>query len=573
MIKDVLKKYYQEIIIITIFVSAQALANLALPDYMSKIITFGIAKLDLNYIVRNGILMLGIAIIGTIGSILASLYSSLLAARIDKNLRLDIYEKVINMDQENIDHFDSASLITRTANDVNQVKFFIGVFFRMLCMTLFLGIGGVIKAIEKSSGTSSLAIIIIIALLILVFLLVILFFTVVPRFEKVEIIIDKINAKTREILNGILVIRSLNKQKEEEKNFNNINKEMKKNMLFIDRVMSALEPMMGFILNTTSIAIIAVVSLQASNIAMVGNMIAFVQYATEIIMSFLMISMIFVFFPKASVAYKRIKEVLDTKNNIINYADRKTSIKKGHLEFKNVGFKYPDAKEEIIKNINFSSDIGMITAIVGGTASGKSTLISLIPRLYDVTCGEILIDEINIKHFPLSEIRQKVAFITQKPILFSGTLGENISGNVENLTDKEITASLEKAQGKEILEAKKKGLITLIAQGGNNLSGGQRSRVSIARGFIKNSPIIIFDDAFAALDYKTESAIRAYLEKLKKKTNIIIVSQRIASIKNADQIVVLEKGIIVGKGTHEELITNNQVYQEIAYSQLDKEEL
>lgn len=572
MIKYSIKNYWKFIIIIIILTIFQVLANLELPSYMADIVANGIAKLNQSYIYRIGIKMLAVSLLGTLFGILCNFVTSIYAAKFSKDLRNITFKKVIEMDQENINKFDTSSLITRCTNDINQVQMFSTMFFKMIFFTFFMGTGGILKAVEKSSGMSSLAIAILIAVSFVGLILYIVYKTIIPKFEIIQKLIDKINNKFRENLNGILVIRSLNKQKYEEKSFNNINSNFSNTNYFISKVMSATDPLLLFIINTVSIAIICIVSVEASSIIEISNMIAFLQYATDILMSFFLLTLIFFILPRAVISFKRIKEVLDEENNIVN-GKLKPKKLKGKIEFKDLCFKYPKSESYILKNINLIINPGETIAFVGSTGSGKSTLVNMIPRLYDATEGELLIDNKSIKKYDIYSLRKNISFVTQKAILFSGTIKSNILNGNEKATDKEIILSTKNSESYSFINKKEDKFNSKISQSGTNISGGQKQRLAISRALVKKSNIIIFDDSFSALDFKTDYKIRKNLFKFYSNKTILIVAQRIGTIINADKIIVLDNGNIVGIGTHSDLLENCQIYKEIALSQLNKEEL
>lgn len=571
MIKYSIKKYWKLLIPMIVLTFLQALSNLKLPEYMSDIVSFGIVKLDLNYIKKVGLLMLAVSLIGTVFAIISNYFSAVFSAKFTKHLRKESFSKIMQMDTELINKFDSSSLITRSTNDINQVEMFCSIFFKMISFTIFMGIGGTIKAIQKSNGMNSLTIIMLITLSVIFILLLLVFKVVVPKFNLLQKLIDKINKKTRENLNGVLVIRSLNKQSYEEKSYDNINDEFSKTNLFINKAMALLDPALLFIMNATSIAIIWIVAKEATNTIQVGNMIAFIQYASDILMSFLFISIIFVLMPRALVSFNRIKEVIDSKNTIID-SKKKFNID-GNISFKNISFKYPGSEEYTLKNIDFDINKGESIAIIGGTGSGKSSLVTLLPRLFDVTEGEILIDGINIKDIDITTLRDNISFMTQKAILFSGTIESNIKDGKKKLTKEDIINASKNSESISFINKKKNKFKSDIAQNATNISGGQKQRLSIARGLVRNAPIMIFDDTFSALDYETEASLRNNLKKHYSKNTIIVIAQRIGSIMNADKIIVLDKGKIVGIGKHKDLLKECKIYKEIALSQLSKEEI
>ncbi len=570
-----LKNSWVSVIAIVILLCIQAATDLALPDYTSKIVNTGIqAGEGQGYIFMAGMQMLGIALISMICAVLIMLLSSRVAARLGKTLRDKVYKKVLSFSTAELREFSTASLITRSTNDIQQIQQLLTMLFRVVVYAPIIGIGGFIKVLTTSD--SSMAWIIGVAILAILFIVGTLFAVAMPKFKKLQDLIDKLNQVSREILTGLPVIRAFNKEKKEEARFEVSNNNSMKANIFVNRAMSMMMPMLMFVMSSISVLIVWVGAHNVDAGTMqVGDMMAFIQYTMQIVMAFLMISMISIMLPRASVSARRINEVIETVPSIKDKEETKkfNENKKGLVEFKNVSFRYPDADTEILEDINFTAEPGKTTALIGSTGSGKSTVVNLIPRFYDVTGGELLVDGVNVKEVSQKDLRDIIGFVPQKGILFSGTIESNIKYSNENMSDEQMVKAAEIAQATEFIEGKENKYKDPIAQGGSNVSGGQKQRLSIARAIAKDPEIFIFDDSFSALDFKTDSKLReALAEKTENKT-VIIVAQRISTILNADKIIVLEEGKIVGQGTHEELMENNETYKQIALSQLSEDEL
>ncbi len=531
-------------------------------------------KLQNDYIFMTGLEMLGIALVSMISAVVIMLFSSRVAAKLGKTLRDKVFKKVIGYSNKELNQFSTASLITRSTNDIQQIQQLITLLFRVVVYAPIVGIGGFIKVLTNSDN--QMAWIVGVAILAILFIVGTLFAIVMPKFRRLQDLIDKLNQVSREILTGMPVIRAFNKEKKEEARFNVANKDLMKANIFVNRAMSMMMPLLMLVMNCIMILIVWVGGHNVDHGNMqVGDMMAFIQYTMQIVMAFLMISMISIMMPRAAVSARRINEVIDTQSSIKDKKETKKldSTKKGLVEFKNVSFRYPDADTEILSDINFTAKPGETTALIGSTGSGKSTVVNLIPRFYDVTGGELLVDGVNVKDLKLKDLRDVIGFVPQKGILFSGTIESNIKYSNENMSDEQMEEAARIAQATEFIEGKEKRYKEPIAQGGGNVSGGQKQRLSIARAIAKDPEIFVFDDSFSALDFKTDSKLReALAEKTKDKT-VIIVAQRISTIMNAEKIVVLEEGKIVGIGTHEELMKNNETYRQIALSQLSEEEL
>ncbi len=530
-------------------------------------------KIQINYILKAGALMIGVTFLSILCTIGVSFIASKTAAGMARNIRSDLFRKVENFSSTEFDTFSTASLITRSTNDVTQIQRVVIMLVRIVFYAPILGIGAVIRALAKSKNMWWL---IGIAVSILLVVILTIFFIAVPKFKALQTLTDKINRVARENLSGILVIRAFNREKYEEKRFDEANLDLTAVSLFINRLLVVLMPFMMLIMNGLMVSIIWIGAHQVSEGFMqVGDMMAFIQYSMQIVFAFLMLTMMFIILPRAVVSSKRINEVLKTEPVIKDPEDPKTFPEpfKPEVEFNNVCFKYPGAKKCAVSNITFTAKAGETTAFIGPTGSGKSTIVNLIPRFYDVTEGSIKIDGIDIREVTQHDLRDKIGYVPQKSSLFSGTIESNLLFANENASEEEMKEALEIAQAIDFVNAKQKGIKSEVAQGGGNVSGGQKQRLSIARALVKNAPIYIFDDSFSALDFKTEAKLRKALKAKAGKSTIFLVSQRISTIKTADQIIVLDEGKIVGKGKHEELMETCEPYRSIALSQLELEEL
>lgn len=533
-----------------------------------------IQKTQSKYILNIGAIMLLIALLGMVASITVGFLSSRVAASLGRNLRDKVFQKVTSFSNAEFDSFSTASLITRSTNDIQQIQQFTVMLLRMVFYAPILGIGGVLKVLNTNTSMAWIVGAAVVAILVLV---ISLFSIAMPKFKILQKLVDKVNLVMRESLNGTLVIRAFNTQKFEEDKFDHANKDLTKTNLFVSRLMVTMMPTMMLIMNFVMLLIVWVGAHQINDGAIqVGDMMAFIQYAMQIIMSFLMLSMVSIILPRASVSAGRIAEILDEEVKIKNPAKPKQIDNNidGLIEFKNVGFKYPGAEECVIKNLNFTAKPGETTAFIGSTGSGKSTLINLIPRLYDVSEGEITIDGINVKDVTLHDLREVIGYVPQKSMLFTGTVESNLKyGKNYDVSNDEIEKAIEISQSKEFIRDKENGMETEISQGGTNVSGGQKQRLAIARALAKKPKIFIFDDSFSALDFKTDMTLRSSMKHELSNRTILIVAQRINTIRNAEKIIVLDEGKIVGIGTHEELLKNCDVYKQIALSQLSEEEL
>lgn len=527
-----------------------------------------------QYIIMAGLKMLGISLIIMISAISIMCLSARVAARLAKTLREKVFKKVLRFSNKEFSEYSTASLITRSTNDIQQIQGLIAILFRVLVYAPIIGIGGFLRVLNQSDN--SMAWIIGVAIVAILFVVATLFIIAMPRFKKLQQLIDKLNLVAREILTGLPVIRAFNTEKKEEKRFDKANMDLTKTNLFVNRAMSFMMPTLMLIMNGISLLIVWVGAHGIDNGTMqVGNMMAFIQYTMQIVMSFLMISMVSIMLPRASVSANRINEIIETDEAIKDSKEPKklNPNKKGLVEFKNVSFRYPDSDEEVLSDISFTAEPGKTTAIIGSTGSGKSTIVNLIPRFYDVTSGNLLIDGVDIKDISNKDLRKIIGFVPQKGILFSGTIESNIKYGNPSMSDEQMIEAAQIAQATEFIESKPEKYQEPIAQGGSNVSGGQKQRLSIARAIAIDPEILVFDDSFSALDFKTDSILRAELAKKTQDKTVIIVAQRINTILNADQIIVLEDGKVVGKGTHEELIKTNETYKQIALSQLSAKEL
>lgn len=535
-------------------------------------------KVDLEsmqskYIIITGVKMLLVAFLAMATTIFVTLLGAKIGTKVSKDLRSSVFSSVLNFSNQELNGFSTASLITRSTNDIQQIQMLLVMMARMIIYAPIIGFGAIVKVLKTGNDMFWVIGVAVGAMLLLV---VVLMKVAMPKFKAVQQLVDKVNLVAREILTGLPVIRAFNTERYEEERFDGANKDLTKVNLFVNRVMMIMFPTMMLIMNAISILIIWVGADFVNNGSMqVGDLMAFIQYTMQIIMAFLMLSMMSIILPRAIVSVKRICEVLDTKISIEDPVSPKTfnTSQTGVVEFKNVSFKYPKAPDNVLNNISFTAKPGETTAIIGSTGSGKSTLINLIPRLYDVTKGEIFVNGANVCEVSQKDLREKIGFTPQKAVLFSGTIRSNIIYGKDESTEDEIVRSARIAQAEEFIDSKPEKYEDTITQNGDNVSGGQKQRLSIARAIAKNADIFIFDDSFSALDFKTDIALRNKLkEELGEKT-IIIVAQRISTVLNADQIIVLDEGEIVGNGTHKNLMENCEVYRDIAYSQLSEEEL
>ncbi len=539
---------------------------------MEQLAGMDMDKLQTSYLWTAGLKMVGFALLMAVTTVLVSFFASRVGAGVGRDLRAGVYKNVMSFSNAEIDKFSTASLITRTTNDVQQIQMVIVMMLRMVLYAPILGIGGIIKVTQTGAGMGW---IIVLAVLLILAFVGLLMVVAMPKFKLMQKLVDAVNLVSREILTGLSVIRAFGREKKEEERFDVANRNLTKTMLFTNRVMTFMMPVMMFIMNGLSVLIIWVAAhkIDAGNLQ-VGAMTAFITYTMQIVMSFLMLTMMSIMIPRAGVAADRIDEVLKTKSSITDpESPKKIEKHKGVVKFEHVNFRYPNAKANALDDIDFVAEPGKTTAIIGSTGCGKSTLVNLIPRLYDVTDGKITLDGIDIRQLSMQELRDELGYVPQKGILFSGTIASNLRYGNEDATDDEIKEAATIAQADDFIEAKADRYESPIAQGGINVSGGQKQRLSIARAIAKNPKVFIFDDSFSALDLKTDAALRKALAGKVKDSTVIIVAQRISTILHADQILVMEEGKIVGKGTHEELLKNCEVYKQIAVSQLSAKEL
>lgn len=564
-----------------IFIIVQVWLDLRLPDYMSKITQLVQSEGNaMSSILIAGGKMLLCALGSLISAVIVGFITAYIAALFSKKLRKDIFEKVENFSLGEVKKFSTSSLITRTTNDVTQIEMFLAMGLQLLIKSPITALWAITKILNKSWQWSA---VVGGGVLLLLSTLTFLMLVVIPRFKIVQKLLDKINEIARENLTGIRVVRAFNAEKYQEEKFNETNNKLTKTQLFNQRTFGIMQPVMYLIMYFSTLAIYFIGSyiingaLMSEKVIIFGDMVVFSSYGMQVIMSFLMLAMIFIMYPRAAISADRINEVLDEKFSIVDGKITSTDKnKEGTVEFKNVSFKYPDADEYILENINFIANKGETVAFIGSTGSGKSTLVNLIPRFYDVTDGQILVDGINVKEYKLEYLYNKIGYIPQKAVIFSGTVSENVAygeNGKKKINQETIKKAIEVAQGKEFIEKMPNQYDAYLAQRGTNISGGQKQRISIARAIARNPEIYIFDDSFSALDYKTDYILRKELKKYTKDATTFIVAQRIGTIMNADKIIVLDKGKCVGMGTHKELLKKCSVYKEIALSQLSEEEL
>ena len=526
-----------------------------------------------SYILKVGLRMAGLAILLTVCAISAGFCMARLGAGVGRDLRRDVFRKVSYFNNNEMDQFSGASLITRSTNDITQVQNFLSIGLRMMCFAPIMGIGGLIMGLSKCLN---LAWVLALALIVMLGLILTLFAVAMPRFKKMQSLIDRLNLVSREELSGLMVVRAFSNQPFMQNRFEKANKDLTGNTLFVNRAMATMMPFMMLVMNGLSLLIVWFGGKQiaASNLQ-VGDMMAFIQYAMQVIMSFLFISMMFIMVPRASVSAERINEVLTCESTVADPA-QPTEMNhpvKGVVEFKDVSFRYEGADANVLEHVSFTARPGETVAFIGATGSGKSTLVNLIPRFYDATEGSITVDGVDVRQLRQKDLREAIGYVPQKGLLFSGTVATNLRYGRADASDELLKESADIAQATEFIQTLENGMDTAISQGGTNVSGGQRQRLSIARALVKQAPIYIFDDTFSALDFKTDAKLRAALKGYTKESTVFIVAQRVSTIMHADQILVLDEGRVVGKGTHEELLKNCETYREIAESQLSKEEL
>ncbi|MFO7697190.1 MAG: ABC transporter ATP-binding protein [Anaerolineae bacterium] len=532
-----------------------------------------VAGLQQGYILRIGLSMLLVSLLGGACTIAVGFMASRTSSGFARDVRRAVFQKVESFSSTEFDRFSTASLITRSTNDVTQVQMVIGMSMRMLFYAPIIGIGGVLRALDKSTGMWWL---IALAVLALVGLMAIVFSIAMPKFKIIQSKIDRLNLVMREHLTGMMVIRAFNKQADEARRFDAANVDLTSVSLFVARVMVVMMPVMTLIMSALSLAVVWVGAQQIAESALqVGDMMAFLQYAMQIMMAFMMMSMMFIFLPRAAVSGDRIADVLEVPLAITDPAEPRTFPEpaRGSIEFRNVSFRYPNAPDDVLHDISFTAQPGETTALIGSTGSGKSTLVNMIPRFYDVTAGAILIDGVDVRQVRQADLRDRIGYVPQVATLFTGTIESNLLYGDRDASPDVVAKAAEIAQATEFIAERPEGLAAEISQGGTNVSGGQKQRLSIARALVKQPPIYIFDDTFSALDYRTDAALRRALKRETGDATVLIVTQRVATIRAAEQIIVLDEGRIVGQGTHDELMQSSQTYRDIAYSQLSKEEL
>jgi ATP-binding cassette, subfamily B, multidrug efflux pump len=573
MVFEYMSEYSGMLVAALALLVVQAICDLSLPDYMADIVNTGVLNGNVNFIVQIGFKMLLITLLGAASSVATGYFAARIAAFTARDMRADVFKRVQTFSNPELDKFSPASLITRTTNDITQIQLLIVLLVRMLFYAVIMGTGGIFKAVAESP---TLSWIIVGAVLALVMVILILLNVVMPRMRIMQTLVDRLNLISRENLEGLLVIRAFNSQKFEEARFDTANRSLTENNLYINRAMTIMMPTMMFIMNVTTVLIVWIGAQQISAMQIdIGKMMAFMQYAMQIIFSFLMLSMMFIMIPRAAVSANRIKEVIETDTLV---KDKKITVQPGadfvpDIEYENVTFCYPESDQPVLKNINFKAKHGEITAFIGVTGSGKSTLINLLIRYYDVTKGRILMGGVDIRDMKRSDLRAKIGYVPQKIMLFSGTVKSNLLYADPGASLDTMKRAARIAQAEEFISTLADGYDAHTAQGGTNFSGGQKQRLSIARALVKNAPIYIFDDSFSALDMKTDAALRESLHQEARGSTLLIVAQRVGTILSADQIIVLEDGEIVGRGTHRELLRNCEVYREIARSQLSEDEL
>lgn len=568
-----LKPFRFTIFLILIFIFGQAMAELALPTLMSDVVNNGMMQGDTGYILTYGAYMLLVALASSVCSIIGSFFSARVALGLGKNLRNMVFTRVENYSLHEFDKLGTASLITRTTNDIVQIQTVLVMMLRFMIYAPVMCIGGVTMAVSRDKG---LTVILLVAIPVMMGIIGRLAYVVMPAFKSMQKKLDRLNMVLRENLTGIRVIRAFNKLNYEHERFKNANGDLTDTAIKVNQTMAAMQPVMILIMNLTSIAITWFGGVRiAQNNMQVGDMMAFIQYAMQIMFSFIMVAMMFVMVPRAQASADRINEVLEMEPEINDPEEVRllTDAVKGHVRFENVSFRYPGAEEPAISNITFETGPGETTAIIGGTGSGKSTLVNLIPRFYDVTEGNVFVDGVKVQELSQSDLRRKIGFVPQSAVLFTGSIADNIRYGNQDASDDEVRHAAEVAQADGFIADMPDGYATAIAQGGTNVSGGQKQRLSIARAIARKPEIYIFDDSFSALDFKTDALLRAALKKETGDSAVLIVAQRVSTVVDADRILVLDDGELVGIGTHRELMKSCQVYREIVSSQLSEEEV
>ncbi|MCC9623191.1 ABC transporter ATP-binding protein/permease [Thalassospira sp. MA62] len=563
--------YKWAVLMVLLFVFAQSLADLFLPTLMADIIDNGVVTGDTGYIWRMGGIMLGVTGLGALAAVVASFYSSKAAMGFGRDLRRRVFNHVERFSLEEFDRVGTASLITRTTNDITQVQQVIIMMLRMVVSAPIMFVGGLIMATSKDA---KLSLVIVAAMPVLVLSIFLIFWKAMPLFKKVQKRLDRLNLVLRENLTGIRVIRAFNREKEEQVRLTEANERLTDVSIKVNQIMAFLMPVMMLVMNLTVVGVIWFGGIRIDNGAMqIGDLMAFIQYVMQIMFALVMASVMFIMVPRASVSANRINEVLEMTPSLIDDGTKTADIEKGTLEFDHVTFFYPGAEEPALSNVSFSAKPGEVTAVIGGTGSGKSTLVNLIPRFYDVTSGTIRVNGVDVQAVPQEELRSKIGFVPQKALLFTGTIAENIRYGKADATVEEVAHAASIAQANDFIEKMPDRYEAVIEQGGSNVSGGQKQRLSIARALVRKPDLYVFDDSFSALDFKTDAALRKALKEETKDATVLIVAQRVSTIMDADRIIVLEEGAVAGIGTHEELFATNAVYQEIVKSQLSEEEI
>lgn len=567
------RKYSLYILCAVVLLFVQAQCDLALPEYMSDIVNNGVISGNTGYILKTGGTMLLVTLLGTVCSITVGYFAAVTAAGVSHDLRRDVFNKVVDFSSAELDQFSTSSLITRTTNDITQIQTLLVLLIRMVFYAPILGGGGIIKALENSKTMSW---IIAVAVLCLVGLVMILFAVALPKFKLVQKLVDRLNLVSRENLEGMLVTRAFNSQAFELERFDRANRDLTDTSLFVNRAMSVMMPTMMLIMNLTTVIIVWVGAKQVSALRIgVGDMMAYMQYAMQIIMSFLMLAMMFILIPRAAVSAGRIAEVLEAEFSILDPEEPAAlpADFSGEVVFDRVNFRFPGSEEDVLHQVSFTAKPGQTTAIIGATGSGKSTLMNLILRFYDVTGGRILIGGRDIRELDRRTLRQLIGYVPQKNVLFSGTIESNLRYGSPQAEDEVLDKAAEVAQAADFIAGKEEGLASAVAQGGGNFSGGQKQRLAIARALVKQAPVYIFDDSFSALDLKTDSKLRQALKRETGGSTILLIAQRVGTIMEAEQIIVFDNGTIAGMGTHRQLLESCEVYRQIARSQLSEKEL
>lgn len=570
-----LKKYAGWLLLAFALLFGQAMCELALPDYMSSLVSEGVAVGDMGYVWRKGAMMLLISLGSATCAVLVGLLAARIGSGVGRDLRVQVFDKVSGFSSPEFDRFSVSSLITRSTNDITQIQMFSTMMIRMVFYAPIMGIGGILRAQAKTTNMPGMVATIAVSLVVMISLIVVLMIVVMPRFKRAQKLLDRLNLVARERLSGLMVIRAFNTEAHEERRFDTANRDLTQNHLFVNRTISLMMPVMNMVMNGVSLVVVWIAASTAANVADVGNMMAFMQYAVQIIMSFMMISMVFIILPRASVSAGRISEILESPVQIRD-PEKPRPVQKDALctiEFDHVSFKYPGAEHDVLHDITFTAKPGETTAFIGSTGCGKTTLISLIPRLYDTTGGTVRINGTDVRDYTQHGLHELISFVPQKGVLFSGTIASNIRYGNENASDEQVRRFASIAQSTDFIEEKPEGYNSPVSQGGSNVSGGQKQRLSIARALAKESPILIFDDSFSALDFKTDAALRHALSRETQNSTMLIVAQRVSTIMGAQQIIVLDEGKIAGIGTHRELLKTCKVYEEIARSQLSDEEI